>query len=253
VKKAYFLWPMAALFLFCSGSALGLIDINSVSQSELEELPGIGPGYAKKIIEGRPYRNINELTRIKGISGKTFDKFKDMISAGRGDQKKAQKEPRKITVYSVEQYKSIKCPLCNNEYQTSSELVTGWCPYCGMKWRARKAADTAGSSPFTPEAADAISFQEAGKYVDQTKTVKGTITGAHVSPGSGNLYLNFHDNYRMYLSVKIPADAIDKFRSDAESYYIGKKVAATGTIVKEEDAKYLRQIVTDPNNLKVEE
>src|SRR3989344_1802896 len=36
------------------------IDVNTASQVELEELPGIGPVTAKKIIDGRPYGRIEE-------------------------------------------------------------------------------------------------------------------------------------------------------------------------------------------------
>ncbi len=58
----------------------GTININATSQSELETLNGIGPVYAQKIIDQRPYSDISELVSRKIISQKIFDKIKDQIS-----------------------------------------------------------------------------------------------------------------------------------------------------------------------------
>lgn len=261
MKRITCLLPVVALVLLCASSALCLIDINTASEDELDSLPGIGPVYAKRIIEGRPYRSINDLRRVKGIGEKTLDKFKDMITVGMPKSEKkeapakvAKQEPIEVPIYSVESYKLIKCHGCKNTYKASSELKGGWCPYCGARWRVKEAESPPPESSAKAEAAPgAISFENAGNYVGQTKTVDGTVVDTHVSSRSGNLYLNFHQDYRAYLSVKIPASDLGKFRSDAASYYTGKKIISTGEIRREDDGKYLRMIVTDPANLKVVE
>jgi len=258
VRRITCLLPVVALVLLCASPALCLIDINAASQSELESLPGIGPVKAKSIIEGRPYKSINDLRRLKGIGEKTLDKFKDMITVGTAKKeapaKVIKQEPIKVPIYSVESYKLLKCHGCKNTYKASSELKGGWCPYCGERWRVKEAESPPPESSAKAEAAPgAISFGDAGNYVGQTKTVDGTVVDTHVSSRSGNLYLNFHQNYRTYLSVKIPASDLGKFRSDAASYYTGKKIISTGEIRREDDGKYLRIIVTDPANLKVVE
>jgi len=59
----------------------GLININSASQSKLEELPRVGPVTAEKIIDGRPYDSINDLLIKKVVGASAFDQIKDLITA----------------------------------------------------------------------------------------------------------------------------------------------------------------------------
>jgi predicted flap endonuclease-1-like 5' DNA nuclease len=48
--------------------ALGLpVDLDSASADELASLPGIGPELARRIVAGRPYRDVDDLLRVDGI------------------------------------------------------------------------------------------------------------------------------------------------------------------------------------------
>lgn len=58
-----------------------LIDLNTASQKDLGTLKGIGPAMAKKIINGRPYKSIEDLKKA-GLSDKLIESLKPMVKVG---------------------------------------------------------------------------------------------------------------------------------------------------------------------------
>lgn len=59
------------------------ININTASQTELENLPGIGPSTALKLIEYRKengkFKSIEDIKNVKGIGESKFSKIKNLI------------------------------------------------------------------------------------------------------------------------------------------------------------------------------
>lgn len=61
-----------------------LVNINTADSAALQQLTGVGPATAEKIIDYRnrngKFKTIEEIKNVSGIGDKTFEKFKDKIT-----------------------------------------------------------------------------------------------------------------------------------------------------------------------------
>jgi beta-lactamase superfamily II metal-dependent hydrolase len=55
------------------------VDLNTATQGELEALPGIGPTLARRIMEARPFRSVEDLDRVKGIGPKRLAELRPLV------------------------------------------------------------------------------------------------------------------------------------------------------------------------------
>lgn len=104
----------------------------------------------------------------------------------------------------------------------------------------------AASPPATPAAATTaatatpvVPFEKAASFYNQTKTIEGTIVGTFCD--DQRCYLNFHSDFRKYVSAVIeapvvkqltPAATADARKAFLDSRYVGKKVQVTGQIIE---------------------
>jgi competence ComEA-like helix-hairpin-helix protein len=56
------------------------VNINTASKEELDQLFGIGEARAQAIIDGRPYKTIDDVKNVKGIGEGVFARIKDRIT-----------------------------------------------------------------------------------------------------------------------------------------------------------------------------
>jgi competence protein ComEA len=55
------------------------IDLNRATATELESLPGVGAATAQAIVKARPFRTVNELTNVNGISPARMAVLKPLV------------------------------------------------------------------------------------------------------------------------------------------------------------------------------
>jgi competence protein ComEA len=79
---AFFIsFPAAGAETKAGTPAKGLVDLNKATAQELESLKGIGPALSKKIIDGRPYKSVDDLTKA-GVPAKTVEALKPLVNVG---------------------------------------------------------------------------------------------------------------------------------------------------------------------------
>ncbi len=66
--------------------ASGKININTAGAGELEQLPGIGPVLAQRIVTNRleqgPFKSVEELARVPGIKEAVLSKVRSLVTVG---------------------------------------------------------------------------------------------------------------------------------------------------------------------------
>ena len=65
----------------------GAVDLNSASEEQLQEVPGIGPSLAKKIVDFRkengPFKTVDDLLKVRGIGEKSLEKLRAHLTVGK--------------------------------------------------------------------------------------------------------------------------------------------------------------------------
>jgi len=67
-----------------SAAGNGLVSLSLASETELQELPGVGPAIASRIVSWReangPFRHVDDILAVSGIGPATLEKFRDLVT-----------------------------------------------------------------------------------------------------------------------------------------------------------------------------
>lgn len=72
------------------------IDLNTATEKELDQLPGVGKATAKKIVSGRPYSSVSDLSRA-GLAKHQIDQITPFVTVGAPSGSAQRTEPEAQT------------------------------------------------------------------------------------------------------------------------------------------------------------
>src|SRR5690242_4683542 len=74
------------------------VNLNTATSEELQQVPGIGPVNAEKILQMRkaygPFKSVDDLRAIKGIGPKRLEKMRKYLVAGKAAQPRSASQPQ---------------------------------------------------------------------------------------------------------------------------------------------------------------
>ena len=57
------------------------VDINRASEPELVRLPGVSPALAARIVAARPFADVDDLRRVRGLRRGLFERLRPLVAA----------------------------------------------------------------------------------------------------------------------------------------------------------------------------
>jgi len=113
-----------------------------------------------------------------------------------------------------------------------------------------KDVPSAGSRANAPSPAGAgtvVPWEDAHRHAGEEIVVEGTIVRSYRA--AKVLYLNFHPNWKRYLTIVVFAEDIPRFPENPETAYKGKKVRVRGEVKLNKDR--LEMVLRDPADITV--
>lgn len=121
-------FPWLILFLSVTAADAGKkkppakpININTATSEELQQVPGIGPATASKILQMRKsygaFKTLDDLLAIRGLGQKRLDKMRKYLTVGRTSTPKGTQPATKpaASPQKLPDNRERKCSRCLNE------------------------------------------------------------------------------------------------------------------------------------------
>jgi predicted DNA-binding helix-hairpin-helix protein len=104
-----------------SADAGAKVDLNTASEKDLESLPAVGPATAKKIIAGRPYSSVGDLSKA-GVSASAIKKITSLVTVSGGTAAASSKAATPVAQSKASSAASRPAP----EAPATTAAATAW-------------------------------------------------------------------------------------------------------------------------------
>ena len=103
------------------------VNVNSADVKTLETLPGVSSSLANKIVAGRPYKSLDDLKKVKGMSQSKIDGLKNHVTFGSttASSKKSGSKEKTATASTEPTTTSTKTARNSTEESSTPLAATG--------------------------------------------------------------------------------------------------------------------------------
>jgi len=144
-----------------ANASMPAVDLNTASEADLDKLPGVGPATAKKIIAGRPYRSVNDLTR-SGIPAKTIQNITPLVTVSQAAAASTPPVNPNPQVQASLGRSSVNTPVSSNSGASPAQVP----PVKGMVWVNTE------TKVYHREGDPWYGKTKHGKYMDESATMQ---------------------------------------------------------------------------------
>lgn len=137
------------------------VDLNTASEKELVDLPGVGTATAKKIIAGRPYSSVDGLSKA-GISAGTISKISSLVTVSGAPAAST----KALTPASQPTPAAPSQPVPSSPAKATSSAVSQGTPGPGMVWV------NLSSGVYHYSGSQFYGKTKSGKYMSESDAVK---------------------------------------------------------------------------------